>query len=285
MDNKKAIHQFLLMLRSEKGLSKNTVEAYRSDLSQFPHDLLTADESSIRIYLNAMELNHRSIARKISALRQFYHFMMRNKTLVKNPMDNIVTPKIKAPLPKILTKDDIEKLMEAASSKDLRLYTMLEILYATGLRISELISLKRTNFSYYEGHPILLVKGKGSKERIVPLNSNAHDALKRYLDMRISTWIFPSFGAQGHITRQRLGQLLKELAAMAGIDPEKVSPHILRHAFATHMLQNGADLMLIKEILGHKNLSTSEIYLHVLPDDLRELVEQYHPAKGMFKRK
>ena len=161
---------------------------------------------------------------------------------------------------------------------------MLEILYATGLRISELVSLKKKSFSYYEGHPILLVKGKGDKERIVPLNQKAHDQIQAHLKTvgEKIPWMFPSFGKMGHITRQRAFQLLKELALGVGIDPAKVSPHVLRHAFATHMLQNGADLMLIKEILGHKNLSTSEIYLHILPHDLKELVEKFHPAKGMF---
>ena len=284
LDNdKELINKFLLMLRSEKGLSKNTVEAYQTDLIHFAksYSLISAVENDMRHYFNHLDLDHRSIARKISALRQFYHFAMRNKWMTKNPMDNIVSPRIKLPLPKILTKEEIDKMLEGALKKDFRLYTMLEILYATGLRISELISLRKTNFSYYEGHPILLVKGKGSKERIVPLNQKAHDALIKFIEGSKSLWIFPSFGKQGHITRQRMGQLLKELAIEVGIDPEKVSPHILRHAFATHMLHNGADLMMIKEILGHKNLSTSEIYLHVLPDDLKDLIEQFHPAKKM----
>ncbi|USO02741.1 MAG: tyrosine-type recombinase/integrase [Alphaproteobacteria bacterium] len=324
------------MMRSEKGLSKNTVEAYERDLKHFlsswrspkgavaihngspqdfvPRDdvLLTLTEDQIRQYLNALTINSRSIARKISALKQFYMFLMRQKLIQKNPMDNISSPKIKPPFPKTLTKEEVEILLKAAADKDFRLSTMLEILYATGLRISELISLKTSNFSYYDDHPILLIKGKGGRERIVPLGETSHKQLKEYLvDMTPSwrspkgavaihngsprrsaprddgggirnTWMFPSFGASGHITRQRMGQLLKEIALSVNIDPEKVSPHILRHAFATHMLQSGADLTLIKELLGHKNLSTSEIYLHVLPQDLKNLVEQYHPAKGLM---
>lgn len=285
MEDKDCLNHFILMLRFEKELAQNTIEAYEKDLLHFmqSYSLKSAVEDDIRHYLNHLSLDPRSIARKISSLRQFYHFAMRNQWMTKNPMDHIVSRKMKPPLPKILTKEEVEAMIEGAFlKKNFRLYTILEILYATGLRISELISLKKVNFSYYEGQAILLIKGKGRKERIVPLNQKAHTALLQLMETTKSVWIFPSFGKQGHLTRQRLGQLLKELALEVGIDPQKVSPHILRHAFATHMLHNGADLMMIKEILGHKNLSTSEIYLHVLPDDLKDMVEKFHPAKKML---
>ena len=290
------LDKFLMMMRSEKGLAQNTIDAYRTDLEHFFHHLNITPQSiderisdvtedHIRYYVNHLTMSARSIARKISTLKQFYLFLLRHQLMKHNPMDAISAPKIKAPFPKILSKEEIEKLLEAAYNKDFRLSTMLEILYATGLRISELIGLKKTNFSYYDQHPILMVKGKGGRERIVPLGHKSHTQLKVYLahhSLSSRPWMFPSFGASGHITRQRMGQLLKELANDVDIDKEKVSPHVLRHAFATHMLQNGADLTLIKEILGHKHLSTSEIYLHVLPQDLRKLVEHYHPAKTML---
>lgn len=273
------------MLRSEKGLSKNTIEAYQTDLRHMPFDFFKVSSQDILSYFNNLDLNSRSVARKMSALKQFYYFMVRAKKCVENPVEKLASPKMQKPFPKTLTKEECFILIEKAEQKDRRLHTMLELLYATGMRISELITLKRTHFSYYESHPVLLVKGKGNKERVVPLNNRSHQALQEYLEILngATGWLFPSFGKSGHITRQRLGQLLKELAVEGGIDPDKVSPHILRHAFATHMLRNGADLMLIKEILGHKNLSTSEIYLHVLPHDLMELVQEHHPAKRILR--
>lgn len=283
------LNDFILMLKTEKGLAKNSVDAYKRDIQEFldyfqscPIQSINTDDVTNYFCILREKHGDRTVARKLSALKQFYLFLLRANFIKCNIVESITAPKISKPLPKILTKEEVDHLLHAASlEKSKALYTMLEILYATGMRISELTTLKKTSISYYENHPIILIKGKGGKERLVPLNEKAYSCLQSYQKIPNKTvWLFPSYGKMGHITRQRFGQLLKKVALKANIDPDKVSPHIIRHAFATHMLQNGADLVLIKELLGHNNLSTSEIYLHVLPEDLKRLVEEHHPLSS-----
>jgi integrase/recombinase XerD len=228
------------------------------------------------------DLSPRSVARHTSAIKQFYSFLHREKVIAINPTELLEAPKWQRGLPKILTQEEVSRLFDVAyqdqSVKGIRLCAMLEILYASGLRVSELTTLKKSCINNYNQYPVLLIKGKGDKERLVPLHEKAYQQIKAYLPYVSKTTEY-LFVARGNkpMTRMRIFQLIKALALKAGIDPTKISPHIIRHAFATHMLKNGADLMLLKEILGHAHLSTSEIYLHVMPDDLKDLLEQHHP--------
>ena len=283
------IQHFIQFLKSEKGLSVNTVNAYQRDLIDLANfyeieNLADLTENQLEDYLSdaLRDLSSRSVARRASAIRQFFNFLKREKIISSNPAELLEAPKWQRNLPKTLTKEEIDRLFDVAyqdqSIKGIRLCVMLEILYASGLRVSELISLKKSCINNYNQYPVLLIKGKGDKERLVPLHEKAYQQIKAYLPYVPKTTNF-LFVARGNkpMTRVRVFQLIKALAVKAAIDPTKISPHIIRHAFATHMLKNGADLMFLKEILGHAHLSTSEIYLHVLPEDLKDLLEQYHP--------
>lgn len=277
---------FQLFLKSERGLSENTVESYDRDLKHFEsylegRDLLSVSREDIVTYLGSLQHN-RTAARRLSCLRQFFAFVRTEGVRADNPAEMIDGPRWNQNLPKVLTEEAVDQLFAAAyATKDLRLCAMLEILYATGMRVSELIALKRSHFVLYDSCPVLTVRGKGDKERMVPLHDTAWKTVQEYLaTVSMQGPIFPS-PKGGSLSRQRVFQLLKELAVLANLDPDLLSPHVLRHAFATHMLKRGADLVFIKEILGHSHLSTSEIYLHVMPEDLAELVEKYHPIAKM----
>lgn len=273
---------FLEALAAEKGRSEKTLAAYASDLqhadASIPGGLMTADDNAIQKYLTDLPDRASSIARKASALRGFYKFLMLEKIITKNPTANLELPKRKRALPKFLSVDEIELLISSAGDvkNATRLRTMLELVYASGLRVSELCELPMTaNLG-----DKLLIHGKGAKERIVPMHPGAVHALNKWLDMRgdnPSKYVFPSNSNSGHITRDGFFKILKKCAVLAGIDPHRVSPHVLRHSFASHLLAGGANLRAIQTMLGHEDISTTQIYTHVMPERLRETVVEHHP--------
>jgi integrase/recombinase XerD len=296
---------FLDMLSAERGAAAHTIEAYTRDLSEFLAFLAAkgrhagdATADHLRAFLAGLArkgLAPASRARKLSAIRQFFRFLLAEGLRADDPCSAIDSPKLGRPLPKILSLAEVETLLETAKRaadtasegtarrRALRLYAALETLYATGLRVSELIGLPRKVLSADDR--VLTVKGKGGRERLVPLNEAARGALAGHLNAvradeeergAPSPWLFPSAGG-GHLTRQRFGQELKALARAAGIDPARVSPHVLRHAFASHLLERGADLRTVQQLLGHADISTTQIYTHVLEERLRRLVEEHHP--------
>jgi integrase/recombinase XerD len=295
------------MMAAERGATGNTLAAYRRDLTHF-RDYLdqrgtvleAARPRHIGDYLKAIAaegLAATSRARRLSSIRQLYRFLVAEGAIDEDPATGFAGPRRERPLPKVLSVAEVELLLDTAakrinnlSGRDrvraLRLKALLEVLYATGMRVSELVELPRSVLTGDDR--VLTIKGKGGRERIVPLNSAAREALARYLTggsedgqepapAPRSKFLFPSRGAEGHLTRQRLAQELKELALEAGLDPERVSPHILRHAFASHLLDRGADLRAVQQLLGHADISTTQIYTHVLEERLRQLVLGHHP--------
>ena len=272
---------FLEALSAEKGRSQKTLDAYSSDLHAAQSeigDLLTATDTDIQDYLSHLHEKPSSIARKASSLRSFYKFLMLEKIITTNPTATLELPKRGRALPKYLSPDEIELLI--SSSGDIktstRLRCMIELLYASGLRVSELCELP---ISANLGDK-LLIHGKGAKERLVPMHEAAQDALHKWLNVRGDTdskYIFPTNAKSGHITRDGFFKILKKCAVLAGIDPNRVSPHVLRHSFASHLLAGGANLRIIQTMLGHEDISTTQIYTHVLPEKLRETVETAHP--------
>lgn len=284
------------MLAAERGASLNTLEAYRRDLDQVAaflngrgRALADAGTEDLRAYLAQLGkagMAPRTAARRLSALRQFYRFLFREGLRADDPAQAIESPRRGRPLPKILNEDEVERLLSAAAKSEgpsgLRLAALVELLYATGLRVSELVGLPHGAVA--RDPQVLVVRGKGGRERMVPLSEAARDALKAYLEVRGqfagpegSKWLFPSRAKAGHLTRHRFGQLLKALAIDSGLDPAKVSPHVLRHAFASHLLDHGADLRSVQKMLGHADISTTQIYTHVLSERLRALVQEHHP--------
>lgn len=272
---------FLEALSAEKGRSQKTLSAYESDLKHAGDiigDLLTATDKDIQNYLSCLPDKPSSIARKASALRSFYKFLMLEKIITKNPTANLELPKRGRTLPKYLSMEEIELLISSAGDvkNSVRLRCMIELLYASGLRVSELCELP---LSANLGDK-LLIHGKGAKERLVPMHEAAQDSLHKWLNMRgavDSKYIFPSNSALGHITRDGFFKILKKCAVLSGIDPKRVSPHVLRHSFASHLLAGGANLRIIQTMLGHEDISTTQIYTHVLPEKLRDTVEKAHP--------
>lgn len=296
---------FLDMLSAERGAAAHTIEAYTRDLSEFLAYLAVkgkhatdATAEQLRGFLAGLArkgLAPTSRARKLSAIRQFFRFLLAEGMRDDDPCSAIDSPRLGRPLPKILSFAEVESLLDTAKQasetagegsprrRALRLYAALETLYATGLRVSELISLPRSVLTADDR--VLTVKGKGGRERLVPLNDTAREALRVHLTAvreaeaegrGVSPWLFPSSGGE-HLTRQRFGQELKALALAAGIEPARVSPHVLRHAFASHLLERGADLRTVQQLLGHADISTTQIYTHVIEERLRRLVEEHHP--------
>ena len=272
---------FLEGLSAEKGRSQKTLSAYESDLNQATEkigNLLTATDQDIQKYLSELPDKPSSIARKASALRSFYKFLMLEKIITKNPAKDLELPKRGRALPKYLSREEIELLISSAGDvkNSIRLRCMIELLFASGLRVSELCELP---MSANLGDK-LLIHGKGAKERLVPMHEAAQDALHKWLNVRgevDSKYIFPSNSATGHITRDGFFKILKKCATLSGIDPKRVSPHVLRHSFASHLLAGGANLRIIQTMLGHEDISTTQIYTHVLPEKLRDTVEKAHP--------
>lgn len=291
----KHLEAFLEMLAAERGAAPLTLAAYRGDLSTLAAFLAAndvaleaADAAALRAFIGtATNLTARTLARRISAMRQFYKFLVIDGIRQDDPTADFDTPSLGRPLPRLLSETEIAELITAARNwpgyEGVRLVCLLELLYATGLRISELVTLLLA--AAQRDPRFLLIAGKGGRERIVPLSEPSRAALAAYLACRDSflpgerpsRWLFPSRGRQGHMTRQRAGQLLKELAVKAGLHPDRLSPHVLRHAFASHLLDHGADLRSVQQMLGHADIATTQIYTHVLSGRLRKLVETAHP--------
>ena len=299
------IEAFLEMLSVERGAARNTIESYLRDLSHVREfvegagvDLARAQPGHLNDYLDGLTsdgFSAATLARRRSALRQFYKFLYAEGIRNDDPSAVIDAPKKVRNLPNTLSEDDVKTLLDAAEQQNAsdggRMHCLLEILYASGLRVSELVSLP---LSAARGDArFLTVKGKGGRERIVPLGSAAQKSIEAYLrhrdrflpkkgfaDGQATRFLFPSRGKLGHLTRHRFGQLLKELSAKAGLAPSTLSPHTLRHAFASHLLAHGADLRSVQQMLGHADISTTQIYTHVLEERLKSLVEQHHPLSA-----
>ena len=301
------IELFLDMLAAERGASANTLDAYRRDLTDFAADLAAAgtdvaaaDSDSLRAHLGRLAkrgLAPATSARRLSAIRQLYRFLYSEGHRGDDPAAVIEGPKRGRSLPKVLSIKQVDGLLEQARAgmaseaklerlRAARLNCLLEVLYATGLRVSELVALPEA--AARRDQRMLMVRGKGGRERMVPLNDSAKRAMTDYLAMRAelksvapksdkSKWLFPSFGESGHLSRQHFARELKALAAAAGLKASQVSPHVLRHAFASHLLQNGADLRAVQTLLGHADISTTQIYTHVLEERLKSLVRDLHP--------
>jgi len=296
------VDAFLDMLTAERAAANNTREAYGADLERLTDhlrergaDFATATTDDLRSWLERMVVDERAAprttARRLSALRQFFKFMLSEGRRTDDPSTMLDGPGPGRPLPKILSEGEVTALIDAANTYDgterARLTALLEILYGTGLRVSELVGL-RVTAPTRDGRA-LIVRGKGGKERMVPLSEPARDALAAWLPHRPAflvpgrealqrPYLFPSRSSEeGHLTRQRFAQILKEMAVKAGVPPSKVSPHVLRHAFATHLLDHGADLRAVQKMLGHADIATTQIYTHVAGERLRRVVLEHHP--------
>jgi integrase/recombinase XerD len=292
------VEAFLEMMAAERAAAANTLTAYDKDLGDLQTflaarglDLSAAASEDIEAYfqdLSRRGLSAATASRRRSSARQFYRFALGEGWRVDDPTRRVDAPRRGRPLPKSLTRDEARRLIDAASASDgargARLGAMIELLYASGLRISELTALPLAPFIQEAAY--LIVKGKGGKERLAPLSESARSAVRAYLAHRAvflpkgvksSPWLFPSRSRAGRLTPRRFAQLLDEAAVDAGLDPGKVSPHVLRHAFATHLLEGGADLRVVQTLLGHADIATTQIYTHVAQDRLREVVETKHP--------
>ena len=298
------VELFLDMMATERGASRNTLDAYRRDLEDYSlfldgkkKDVGGAHTEDIRAYLAVLsrrKLAAASVARRLSAVRQLHRFLYAEGRRKDDPAAVLEGPRRGRPLPKVLAVEEVTKLLvtaheraEAAKSsraerlRAMRLACLLEVLYATGLRVSELIALPAS--SARSKSEVITVRGKGGKERLVPLSQIARRTMQQYLSLREevnaaeSRWLFPSFGDSGHVTRQHVARELKTLAASVGIEARKMSPHVLRHAFASHLLANGADLRIVQALLGHADVSTTQIYTHVLDERLKSMVRDLHP--------
>ena len=299
------IEAFLEMMSAERGAGANTLAAYRRDLDDYAEALAgrgvalkQAGADDLRAYLSglaAQGLKSTTQARRLSAIRQFHKFLYGDGMAQGNPTTIISSPRKGRPLPKNLARGDVEKLILVAEDrarraqgkarlKALRLHCLVELLYATGLRVSELISLRSAALLSADG--FLTIRGKGGRERLVPLSGAARRGAATYLKAlreadEASPWLFPSHGEAGHLTRQHFALELKALCREAGLPADRVSPHVLRHAFASHLLEGGADLRTVQQLLGHADISTTQIYTHVQADRLRQLVDACHPlARG-----
>lgn len=302
---------FLDMLAAEQGAGPNTLDAYRRDLTDFSdflgragHTFVDAETQTLRDYLADLDsrgFKSSSVARRLSAMRHLYRFLLNERIRSEDPAAILSGPKRGRGLPKVLSISDVDRMLRRAKElseaedaspakrlRALRLYCLLEVLYATGLRVSELVALPRS--AAKRDARMIVVRGKGNKERLVPLNEASRQAMADYLaatealrtekkkdSLAASKWLFPSFGESGHLTRQHFARDLKELAVAAGLQARLVSPHVLRHAFASHLLHNGADLRIVQTLLGHTDISTTQIYTHVVEERLKSLVRDLHP--------
>jgi integrase/recombinase XerD len=305
----KLINLFLDMIAAEQGAGPNTLDAYRRDLTDFSEFLARggqgfagAETQGLRDYLADLDgrgFKSSSVARRLSAMRHLYRFLLNERIRSDDPAAILSGPKRGRGLPKVLSISDVDRLLTHAKAlgeapeatapqrlRAMRLYCLLEVLYATGLRVSELVTLPRAAARH--DARMIVVRGKGDKERLVPLNETSRQAMADYLAAMEALkpakqgaaspkWLFPSFGESGHLSRQHFARDLKELAAAAGLAPRLVSPHVLRHAFASHLLHNGADLRIVQTLLGHTDISTTQIYTHVVEERLKSLVRDLHP--------
>ena len=294
-----AVNRFLEMKSAERGASANTLEAYGRDVEEFLtycggmalKEISRDDVGDFVQYLGREGLSPKTVARKLSAVREFFKFLYTEKDIKDNPAADVLTPKQEKPLPKFLSEDEIKRLITAAKEcsgpKARQMTAMLELMYASGLRVSELVSLPENCINFDRRQ--VFVRGKGSKERVVPVAPAAIQAVFDYLEQRDcfiregrrSIWLFPSKSSRsGHISRDTFFKRLKELAVKAGIYPSRVTPHVLRHSFATYLLNHNADLRSVQKMLGHESINTTEIYTHILSDKLLETVQKLHPLAG-----
>ncbi|MEH2530274.1 integrase/recombinase XerD [Bradyrhizobium sp. AZCC 1588] len=306
----KLINLFLDMLAAEQGAGDNTLDAYRRDLTDFSdflgrkgQNFTRAGTDVLRDYLADLDtrgFKSSSVARRLSAMRHLFRFLLNERVRADDPAAILSGPKRGRGLPKVLSISDVDRMLTRAKElteaenaspqqrlRAMRLYCLLEVLYATGLRVSELVALPLS--AARRDARMIMVRGKGNKERLVPLNEASRQAMADYLaamealkpekkkNAAASKWLFPSFGESGHLTRQHFARDLKELAAASGLAPRLVSPHVLRHAFASHLLHNGADLRIVQTLLGHTDISTTQIYTHVVEERLKSLVRDLHP--------
>lgn len=298
MNENNYVSNFLEMIVIERGLAKNTASSYKDDLNQLVEfckkknlNILELDEKKLEEYLSKFinqGFEKTSLARKISTYTQFFNFLIDEKLIDNNPTKDIKQPKLDSKLPVILSVDDIQNLINSSkqdiSNLGIRFNCMIEIMYATGIRVSELVTM--TLASLYQDKNFIIISGKGNKERLVPISKDTQDTINNYLKIRSFffnkdkevKWLFPSKQSKiGHITRQRFSQLLSSLADGANLKAKKISPHKLRHAFASHLLANGADLRSLQLMLGHEDISTTQIYTHILDERLKQIVKDKHP--------
>lgn len=278
---------------TEKFSSKNTIESYRRDLVKFYNfiqknlnECSKQDILNFLSFLYDLKSDSKTVSRHLSSIRQFYKFLFREKIILDNPVIDIESPKIQRKLPKIAEENDVIELLNFASKDQsingIKVSLILEILYGTGIRVSELIKIKISDFISSEDGFFLIVCGKGNKERIVPFNDAVTNILKIYMEInnipfRSKEFLFKSdYSSQNHITRQRVGQILKEIMIKSGMN-FSISPHKMRHFFATHMLENNCSLVVVKDILGHSDISSTQIYTHVMASKLRDITEKFHP--------
>ena len=301
-DERLLLGAFSEMMTAERAAPENTRDAYSRDISQYLDHLARfaaagtdTTPEQVRSFVESLAdagLTARTQARKLSAVRQFHRFLMLEGHRPDDPTTSIASPRLGRPLPKVLQAADVDALLAAARRVDggrgVRLVAMLEILYATGLRVSELVGLRLSSLSR-DGR-IVTVRGKGGKERLVPVGEAARKAVSDWLPVRetmldkqprSTSWLFPSHAAVGHITRDGFAKQLQDIAIDAGLDILRISPHVLRHAFATHLLANGADLRGVQQMLGHSDISTTQIYTHVLDERLKSLVRDVHPLSDI----
>jgi integrase/recombinase XerD len=285
-DDRALVDRFLDMMAAEAGASKHTLAAYRNDLERGAEALGSLDAASsvdvARLGEKWAELAPSTVARRSAALRRFYGFLVDEGLRRDDPSSALPQPRFERPLPRILDEEEVRRMFEAAEDRAasgeaaaVRNLALLELLYGSGLRASELVSLPRG--AVRPGQPFLMVRGKGSKERLVPISTRAQGAVQHWLEHVASSapWLFPS--GKSHLSRVRLFQIVRTMAADAGIAPDRVSPHVLRHAFATHLLSGGADLRVLQSLLGHADIATTQIYTHVDSARLVELVNARHP--------
>jgi integrase/recombinase XerD len=299
------LETFLEMMSAERGASVHTLDAYRRDLVDYRAflqarrmSLVAARADDVRAYLASLSqagLSAATQARRLSSIRQLCRFLLDEDIRADDPTSIIEAPRRGRPLPKVVTETQAQSLIDAAAALEgaeaVRLLCIIELLYASGLRVSELVTLPLAAVT--GERRMLLVRGKGGKERLVPLGEPARIAIKSYLGVRArflppleraQRFLFPSRGAEGHLTRRRVAQLMKDLAVRAGVDPAKLSPHVLRHAFASHLVANGADLRSVQQLLGHADIATTQIYTHVQDERLRRLVAEKHPLAARRSR-
>ncbi len=295
----KWIENFLETVTAERGASPRTIESYQSDLVDLEAFLTCrqvvlqrAKLQDLTEYMHIVAkngLSARTQSRRLSAMREFYRFLYSEGVREDIPTELLDSPKIGKPLPKYLTEKEVSDLIDAARRKDLRLQVLLETAYASGMRVSELVGLPLTAL-LREGQ-MIMITGKGGKQRMVPLDAPARALLNTWLIMRenslkrgrTSKWLFPSFSRTGHYTRNAFFKAVKELALEVGINPDKVSPHVFRHSFASHLVAHDADLRSVQKMLGHADIATTEIYTHVMEDKLKKIVLQKHPLSNRYK--
>ena len=297
-ENQNLLERYLEFIEASKNLSLNTIESYKSDISEFLNffdnkDLINLEYIHVKKYVEFLSKNFsaKTHCRKLSSIKGFYNFLTDNEVLLNNHVDEFEFPKIPKNIPKFLSEKEVISLIDETykdtTFKGLRLTVLLEILYTTGIRVSELVGIKIGDIS--DDYSSIIIKSKGGNRRIIPLFGNVIDKLQKYVtELRTfskkSYFLFPSNSKLGHLTRHRFFQILKSLGKEIGMSPEKVSPHVIRHSFASHLLDRGVDLRIIQESLGHKDISTTQVYTHIQNQKMRRVLEEKHSLKQELKK-